>query len=91
VVNAPCFESDSGTVGKCHDGTINGACNPSDSVIFLIFCWIVVAAATHAVDLKFNLNLAESGEVLDAQIRSTIQALPLMHRECELHMLELWH
>jgi hypothetical protein len=74
----------------CHDGTISGASNPSDSVIILIFCWIVVAVM-HAVAPNFNLNLAESGEVLDAQIRSTIQALPLMHTECELHMLKLWH
>jgi hypothetical protein len=74
----------------CRDGTNNGTCNTSDSTIILIFCRIVVAVM-HAVPINFDLQLAEGEEVLDTQIRSTIQALPLMHTECELHMLKIWH
>jgi len=38
-----------------------------------------------------DLNLVERREVLDAQTRSTIQALHLMRIELKLHVLKLWH
>ena len=85
------YEAGSGTVGKCLDGSINGSWNTSGSVIMIIFHWVVVHVILMPVATNFDLNLVERREVLDAQTRSTVQALHLMRIELKLHVLKLWH
>ena len=54
----------------------------------IIFHWVVVHVILMPVATNFDLNLVERREVLDAQTRSTIQALHLMRTELKLHVLK---
>lgn len=72
-------------VGKLLDGGFEAARDAFHGDVF------IQIVDTIGVAINTDLNLVEGGEAVDAEIRSAVQALHLVHAEFKLEVLKIRH